>query len=315
MKAIQWHNNLLELKEVPLPERSANEALLKVRKAGICNTDLEILRAYGSFEGTLGHEFIGTVQEADDKKLIAKRVVSDINCACHHCEMCHSGNPHHCLNRHTIGINKKDGAFAEFLTVPVANLILVPDNLEDNIAVFAEPVAAALEIQEQIDFSTVAEVLVIGDGKLGLLIAMCLASTGSNVSLLGHHPEKQELLSGFNVQFMGKVPDIKFPVVIEATGNPAGFHDAIGLTAAKGTLVLKSTYADGFQFNPTPVVIKEITLLGSRCGPMQKAIDLLASDKIKPQGLIEAEFPLDDGVSAIEFAGRKGILKVLLTMS
>lgn len=312
MQALQWDGSSLQLNQIERPIIESNEALIKVDHAGICNTDLEIIRGYYPFQGTLGHEFVGTVVDAADSSLIAQRVVCDINLACQHCSMCHAGHPHHCLNRETIGISSKDGAFAEYLSAPLANLVPVPDTLSDQQAVFAEPLAAALEIFEQVDFTGIEEVAVIGDGKLGLLIVMCLNSQGLKVSLIGHHQERYELLNAPQVKFFTSAPTRTFPIVVEATGNSGGFQDALKLTQAKGTLILKSTYADSFTFNPATLVINEITLLGSRCGPMDKAIALMSKGVISPQCLIEGTFSLAEGLHAVEQARQKGCLKILI---
>ena len=312
MKALQWNGAELRLNEVPLPRRQADECLLRIISAGVCNTDLEILHGYHQFHGTLGHEFIALVEECDDESLIGQTAVCDINCACQQCAACQSGNPHHCPNRVTIGINGKDGAFAEFINVPRRNLVPLPANLSHDRAVFAEPVAAALEILEQVPCSTGEEVAVIGDGKLGLLITMCLAINGLDVTLIGHHPEKLSLLEGFPVRFYESPPTGKYPLVVEASGNSSGFETAISLAAPRGTLVLKSTYAHGFEFNPAPIIVNEITLVGSRCGPMDKAVALLDSGKLKPERLIEKRYPLAESVAAINYAKQKGVLKVLI---
>ncbi len=315
MKALQWDGASLALKTVAKPEAKAGEVLVRLTKAGICNTDLEIIRGYYPFTGTLGHEFVGIVEQAPRRSLIGKRVVSDINSSCHQCAMCLAGNPHHCIKRSALGIHGKDGAFAEYLTTPEENLVIVPDSLDDNLAVYAEPLAAALEIQEQVDFSRHEGVLVIGDGKLGLLITLSLAQAGLEVTLLGHHPERLELPGLDNISFCTSPPDLKFPVVVEATGNPSGFATAVQLTAPRGTLVLKSTYKGNLAFNPAPLVVNEITLLGSRCGPMDKAVALLACGAINPAGLTQDIFPLADATRAIARANKKGALKVLLEMT
>ena len=314
MKALQWDGEDLRLEDVPLPVRQKDECLLKVLKAGVCNTDLEILRGYHQFHGTLGHEFIALVEESEDDLLIGRAVVCDINCACNVCATCRSGVPHHCPNRVTIGINGKDGAFAEYINVPRSNLVPLPDTLSYDRAVFAEPVAAALEILEQVTCNPGEEVAVVGDGKLGLLITMCLAVNGLDVTLIGHHPEKLSLLDGFPVRFYKTPPDRKYPMVVEASGNSSGFGTALSLTVPRGTLVLKSTYAHGFEFNPALVIVDEITLVGSRCGPMHKAVALLDSGKIVPERLIEKRYPLVDAVAAIEHAQQKGVLKVVIDM-
>ena len=315
MKALQWNGFDLRLADVPRPRRQENECLLKVVQTGVCNTDLEILRGYHQFHGTLGHEFIALVEESDDESLIGQAVVCDINCACGACPTCRSGHPHHCPQRVTIGINGKDGAFAEFISVPRRNLVPLPATLSHDRAVFAEPVAAALEILEQVTCTQGGEAAVVGDGKLGLLITMCLAINGMDVTLIGHHPEKLFLLDGFPVRFFDTAPGKLYPLVVEASGNHGGFDTALSLTAPRGTLVLKSTYADGFFFNPAAVIVNEITLLGSRCGPMQKAVALLDSGKIKPERLIEKRYPLADSAAAVEHAKQKGVLKVIIDMA
>ena len=315
MQALQWNGSSLAINEVGVPARSPQEALLRVIRAGICNTDLEILRGYHNFRGTLGHEFVGIIEDCDDRSSIGRRVVCDINCACHDCDICASGHPHHCPHRVTLGINGKDGAFAEYINVPTINLVPLPEPLPTDIAVFAEPVAAALEILEQIHWQAGEAASVVGDGKLGLLITMCLAVNGLAVTLIGHHPERLSLLEGFPVQYLASPPERKFALVIEATGHPSGFASALAMTAPRGTLVLKSTCAHGFDFNPAPLVVNEITLLGSRCGPMAKAVNLLASGRIKPERLIEKTFPLADGIATIEYAKRKGALKVLIEVT
>lgn len=312
MKALQWDGSELRVNDVPRPQRSGDECLLRVLTAGVCNTDLEILRGYHDFHGTLGHEFVGVVEECGDGSLIGKTVVCDINCACGQCPTCRSGSPHHCPNRVTLGINGKDGAFAEYINVPRRNLVLVPESMPLRQAVFAEPVAAALEIMEQVVCRPGDEVAVIGDGKLGLLISMCLADCKLDVTLIGHHPEKVSLLEGYPVRFYATAPERRFPLVVEASGNSNGFNTAVALTAPRGTLVLKSTFAGGFEFNPAPIVVNELTLLGSRCGPMHKAVALLESGRIRPGRLIEKTFPLTESAAALEYAGRGGVLKVLI---
>ena len=312
MKALQWDGRNLSLREIPRPQRAPREALVKVLRAGVCNTDLEILRGYHGFSGTLGHEFVGMVEEAENESLRGKRVVADINFACGDCGMCRRGMAHHCQRRGTLGISGRDGAFAEYLCCPQDNLVVLPDTLTEERAVFAEPVAAALEILEQVDCSTLEEAAVVGDGKLGLLIAMALAGAGLRVSLLGRHPQKGALVEEYGVRIYSAPPARRFALVVEASGNPGGFHDALALTEPRGTLVLKSTYAGGFDFNPAPLVVNEITLLGSRCGPMSRAVELLAAGAIRPERLVQAEYALEEGPRAVEHAGRKGALKILL---
>jgi len=314
MQALQWDGETLQLNEIPVPKPRTGEVLVRVTKAGICNTDLEILRGYYPFNGTLGHEFVGVVEDAEDSSLVGKRIVADINNACGHCAMCQDGHPHHCINRSALGIKDKDGAFARYLTAPAGNLVQVPDSVTDDMAVFAEPLAAALEIKEQVSFQSHEAVAVIGDGKLGLLITLSLLQAGLEVTLVGHHPERVSLGRLSQVSFCSSPPDRLFPVVVEATGSPGGFQDALRLTAPMGTLVLKSTYKSGLNFNPSSLVVNEITLVGSRCGPINKAVALMAENELDPSVLIEESFSLDDGVEAFSEAGKKGRLKILLDM-
>ena len=309
MQALQWQNNNLELREVPLPKSNDGELLIKVLKAGICNTDLEIIRGYYPFQGTLGHEFVGQVAESMDHPLAGKRVVSDINCGCGYCSMCTEGSPHHCLNRKTLGINHKDGAFAEFTVLPAANLVAVPDQVSDVQASFAEPLAAALEIQEQVDMSDIDRVAVLGDGKLGLLIAMSLAAKGVEVNLIGRHPERLKLLGRKKILFHKAIPEDIFPLVVEATGSPRGFTAALKITTDPGGIF---SAVGSFDFNPAPLVVNEITLLGSRCGPMEKSIQLMAEGLVDPAPLVSQVYPLTEGIHAVKEAARKGTLKILL---
>lgn len=315
MKALQWDGHKLQLNRVPAPSPAGGEALIRVTKAGICNTDLEIIRGYYPFQGTLGHEFVGVVEHAPDAALLGKRVVSDINASCHQCPECLEGQPHHCRNRTALGIKGRDGAFAEYLSIPVENLVPVPDSVADDLAVFAEPLAAALEIQEQISFFPGQEVAVVGDGKLGLLIALSLTQAGLAVTLVGHHPERAQGLELKGVTLLTKLPSRQFRVVIEATGSPSGFINAIQLTAPRGTLVLKSTYKEALVFNPARLVVDEITLIGSRCGPIAKAVTLMASGAVDPRGMISKICALEYGVEAIRLAKTKGVLKILLSMA
>ena len=314
MQALQWDGKDLAVRQIDIPDRKQGEARIKVLRAGICNTDLEILRGYHAFQGTLGHEFVGIVEACDNLGLVGCKVVSDINCACHACNICTSGNPHHCQNRVTVGIRGKDGVFAEYINLPERNLVPIRNDLPLELAVFAEPVAAALEILEQVDCRNAGECAVVGDGKLGLLVCMCLADAGVEVSLIGHHPERHALLDEFRVSFHSMPPVKLFPVVVEASGHKSGFTTALQLTRPQGTLVLKSTIADDVNFDTTPIVVNELTLVGSRCGPMDKAVRLLESGRIAPQRLVDRITGLPDAVDAVRHAGTKGVLKVILQM-
>ncbi|MCW5823255.1 MAG: alcohol dehydrogenase catalytic domain-containing protein [Cyanobacteria bacterium TGS_CYA1] len=312
MKALRFINGKLRIEEVPEPAAAQDVAVIKIERAGVCNTDLEILKGYHHFEGTIGHEFVGTVSDAQDKSLIGKRVVADINQACTKCDICKNGGMHHCPNRTVIGIVNKDGAFAEYLAARVSSLVEVPKDISLDKIVFAEPVAAALEIQEQLNLNTDNAICVIGDGKLGLLIAMTLDKSGYEVHLVGRHPERIERLANFRGTYQFSAPEKSYAVVVEATGNPQGFQTAMNLVRPRGHLVLNSTYAAPFEFNPSMLVVNEINVIGSRCGPMDKAVAQIASGKIDPSTLIDAQMPLEKGVEALAHAQEKGVLKVLI---
>lgn len=315
MRALNFKNKKISLEDIPVPVPAQGESLLRVTLAGICNTDLEITKGYFDYEGVMGHEFVGVVEQSDDAGLVGRRVVCDINCACHVCATCLAGNPHHCPTRTVIGIVKKNGAFSEYITVPTRNLVVVPDHCPDQMAVFAEPVAAALQIQEQTRFSPNEAICVLGDGKLGLLIAMTLSHAGHDVTLVGHHPERLsrmgENTTNYTLRALGQI----FSTVIEATGSPEGFKTAQQIVLPKGRIILKSTYAQGFDFNPSMLVVNEVEIIGSRCGPMDKAVSLLASDSFDPSTLIDKSYPLSQGVEAMQQAAKKGVLKVLLDPS
>ncbi len=337
MLAFVVRNHALTAVRKPIPKLRKGWALVRVRLAGICNTDLEILRGYHAFRGTPGHEFVGEVVEVrgvsarTKMKWLGRRVVGEINVACAAlgfrslCRFCRRGLKTHCARRIVLGILGHDGAFAEFLTLPLENLHAVPDIVSDEQAVFAEPLAAACEILSQIKVSAFRGsrgVAVLGDGKLAQLIAMALSSAGLRVILFGKHSEKLALArrSGIETRRVhGDAPDLKssaldenFPLVVEATGSPAGLAQAIALTEPRGTLVLKSTFHGAAPLATWPIVVKEITLIGSRCGPFPKALALLRTNQIDPRPLISRTFPLAEAKDAMKFAQKRGILKVLL---
>lgn len=288
--------------------------MLRLRLAGICNTDLELQRGYYGFAGTPGHEFVADVAEADDAAWIGRRVVGEINLGCGTCGWCERGMERHCPARSVLGIVKHPGAFAEYFTLPVANLHTVPDSMEDEMAVFTEPVAAACEILEQIPLARGTKVAVLGDGKLGLLIAMVLQLHGAHVDLYGRHPEKMAIAAELGVRACaaGRNGGGKYPVVVDATGSEEGLATAIGLTEARGTVVMKSTVARPVSLDMASVIVPEITLLGSRCGRFEDALPLLQKGEIPTQRMIEAEYRLADAPAAFAHAARKGTLKILL---
>jgi threonine dehydrogenase-like Zn-dependent dehydrogenase len=316
MKAVVFDGKL-HVDDVAAPQRRPGEALIKVSRAGICNTDLEITRGYiQGFKGILGHEFIGIVEAADDKAMIGQRVTAEINCACGKCEFCKQGLGRHCVNRTVLGIVNRDGAFAEYVTVPMENIVEIPSEIADDEALFIEPLAAALEILDQVDISRGKSVLLLGDGKLALLIALVLQTCGSNLLVVGKHVEKLRLLKNLDIDtlLLGDFNKTGFDVVIEATGNPTAF--ALGLECVKprGVFVLKSTYGQAFSFNPASVVVNEITMIGSRCGLFYKAIEFILDYNPPLRQFISAQFPLREAPRAFEYSQRPETLKVALLM-
>jgi alcohol dehydrogenase len=315
----------------PQPRLAHGWALIRVRLAGICNTDLEILRGYHNFHGTVGHEFVGEVVEVKSRKRsegkwVGRRVVGEINIACEGlgysapCSYCRRGIPTHCARRRVLGIVGHDGAFAEFLALPLVNLHRVPDSVADEAAVFTEPLAAACQILEQVQAREFERVAVLGDGKLAQLIARVLAAEGCNVSLFGKHLRKLALAHRARITtlLLGPArrhvprPPARWPLVVEATGSPEGFAEAIQMVAPRGTLVLKSTFHGATHVETWPLVVNEVTLVGSRCGPFRRALDLLRSGRVDPRPLISRVFPLREAAAAIRYAARPGVVKVLL---
>jgi len=308
--------NLTLREDLEAPEAVPDEALVRVRCAGICNTDLELLRGYYPFTGVPGHEFVGVV-ERGPAELQGRRVVGEINAVCGECATCRAGRRAHCERRKVLGIVGRHGAFAEFLTLPSVNLHLVPDGMSDDVAVFAEPLAAALEIQQQIEITRDDRVLVAGDGKLGQLIARTLAPTGCELCVVGRRPEKLALLerAGILCATEDQIEHGSFDVAIECTGNPDGFDLARRALRPRGTLVLKSTYARKLTVDAASLVVDEITLVGSRCGPFGPALQMLAEGTIDPLPLIHGRYPLKHGVEAFERAGEPDALKILVDMT
>lgn len=316
MIGLWLENELLAVrKEIPVPEPPSGEALVRVTLSGICNTDIELCRGYYPFAGILGHEFVGVVEASPDDTLTGRRVVGEINAVCHDCSTCRASRPTHCENRTVLGIVNRNGAHAEFLTLPVENLHPVPESVPDEAAVFAEPLAAALEIQQQISISPDDRVLVVGDGKLGLLIAQTLAVTNCQLLVLGRHEKKLALLESRGIETTANsdaISERSFDIAVECTGRPEGFEIARRSVRPRGTLVMKSTYAAEMTLNVAALVVDEITMIGSRCGPFEPAITLLKEGLVDVAPLIHARYSLDDGPAAFEHAQRPGVLKVLL---
>ncbi len=317
MKALRFTGGRLSLDDIP-PPAAVGEALIRVTRSGICNTDIEIVRGYAGFNGTIGHEFVGVVEDSPARPdLVGKRVVGEINAGCGSCEKCAAGDPRHCPKRTVLGIVGRDGAHAEYLTLPNENLVVVPDTVSDEQAVFAEPLAAAWGIGEMADLQKDTRLAVIGDGKLGLLCAMSLRLKCDHVVNIGKHRSKLDIAASAGVDTL-LVNDLKdahvkgFDVVVEASGSESGFATALELVRPRGTIVLKSTFHGTPTWNASRVVVEEITVVGSRCGRFAPAVELLASGRIDVTRLIGSEMPLSDGVNAMNEASRKGALKILL---
>ena len=297
------------------PDPPPGEARIRTILAGICNTDLEVVRGYTDIQGVLGHEFVGVVDQAEDASIVGRCVVGEINASCRVCPTCQAGRYTHCPTRTTLGIRDRDGVLADAFCLPAANLHLLPDELPDEIAIFTEPLAAACQVLEQIQVKPTDRVIVLGDGKLGLLVAQVVALTGCDLVTIGRHPEKLAILDarGVATQLDGDDVSGGADLVIECTGQAGGFYQARELVRPRGTLVLKSTYHDDLV--PTDLsrlVVDEIQVVGSRCGPFPPAIRLLSQGLVDVLPLIEAEYPLDEALAAFEHAGRRGALKVLV---
>lgn len=306
MLAVYLERGAVELRDVPKPEPPAGFALIRLVCAGICNTDLELQRGYYAFAGIPGHEFVGVVERGPGE-LLGKRVVGEINLACGACEWCGRGLGRHCERRTVLGIAGHSGAFAEYLTLPAANLRTIPDDLTDERAVFAEPLAAACEILDQVEIPRGALVAVLGDGKLGLLTAQVLAAHGAKVRLYGHHPERAAIA---RVE-PGRAGDT-FDWVVEATGSAEGLVQAVAMTRPRGTIVMKSTVHGDLALDMAPVIVNEITLVGSRCGRFEPALALLGRGAVHVDQMITDRYALSDAPRAFARAAQRGALKVLL---
>lgn len=315
MQAVCLSQGQVAVQTVPIPTRPSGFALLRLRCAGICNTDLELQRGYYGFAGIPGHEFVADVVACDDARLLGQRVVGDINLACGQCEWCQRDMGRHCPTRTVLGIVRHAGAFAEYFTLPTANLHVLPDSLPDEQAVFTEPVAAACEILEQVTMPPAADVAVLGDGKLGLLIAQVLQASGKQAHLFGHHPSKLAIAErrGVRVSLAAELPSAAFQWTVDATGSAAGLAQAIRMTQPRGTVVMKSTVHEPVQLDMAPVIVNEISLVGSRCGLFPPALNLLAQGKLAVEEMVATRYPLAQAAQAFEHAARRGTLKVLLT--
>jgi threonine dehydrogenase-like Zn-dependent dehydrogenase len=326
MKALRIQSQKLSVEEVPRPDTDG-EVLVRVTLSGICNTDLEIARGYAGFTGTLGHEFVGVIEEVSEAGTSAdsltaarltpgQRVVGEINAGCGHCRLCQSGDSRHCPNRTVLGIVGRDGAHAELLRLPLVNLLPVPPEISNEQAVFTEPLAAACGILERATITPGTKVAVIGDGKLGLLCAQVLGTTGAAVTLIGKHENKLQIAQNRNIETMlsdkAEQRKGKFDVVVEASGSATGFDQALDLLRPRGVLVLKSTFHGATEVDAARIVVDEISVVGSRCGRFAPALQLLRTRAVEVETMISEEFKLADGVRAMARAGDSGIMKILL---
>ena len=316
IKALQNIEGRAELNDIPEPQPDENEVLIEVELAGICNTDLEVMAGMLDFEGVMGHEFVGFVREDSGGDLAGSRVVGEINIPCYTCRRCQKNQYNHCLDIKALGMRGKDGAFARYMTLPRENVHEVPEAVTDLEAVFTEPIAAAVQIAEQYHLRPSSGVMVIGDGKLGLIIARTLWAMGLEVEVIGRHREKLSTLSSFDIpvhldsEYDTAGRDI--PAVVEATGSTSGLETALELAAPEGRVIYKTTTAAEHKINLARLAIDEIELLGSRCGPFRPALRLLSRNNLKLSGLVTAEYPLSKGLEALELAAEKNSLKVLL---
>lgn len=316
MNALRFDGRRLVLDDIP-PPKTAGEVVVRVVRSGICNTDLEIARGYAGFKGTIGHEFVGVVEDgAGGEFAEGSRVVGEINVGCGSCWRCDSGDPRHCARRTVLGIVGRDGCHAEFLTLPESNLLAVPENVTDEQAVFVEPLAAALAIREQVEIGKGTRVAVIGDGKLGILCAWALRPECQHLYLIGKHRSKLNMAEAdgvetVNLDEVSKL-DRSIDLVVEASGSESGVLTALSLLRPRGKLVLKSTFHGLSSWDASRIVVDEISVIGSRCGRFEPAIEMIRKGEVRVETLISEEYPLAKGLEAMETAGRKGVLKVLL---
>lgn len=316
MQSLWLENQVLTFREdLPIPVPGKDQAQIRLLLAGVCSTDLELVRGYYPFTGIPGHEFVGEVESSpDDSTWIGKRVVGEINIACTKCHTCLFGLPGHCENRKTLGIHDWDGVFAEYLVLPLSNLHVVPESVSTEMAVFTEPLAAAYEILEQTTILPSDRVLIIGAGRLGILAAMVIRQTGCELGVVVRHPKQTMLVEDLNIHSISEINigSKKYDLVVEATGSIDGFRLATKCVRPRGRILLKSTYKGSADVDFSRIVVDEITIIGSRCGPFDPALQLLGDGKVDPRPLIDAIYPISRGINAFEQASNKGVLKILI---
>jgi len=316
MQAVWLEDGELTLRDdIPEPEADEGEAVIRMTLAGVCSTDLEMVRGYYPYQGILGHEFVGVVEHAPSRpELEEQRVVGEINAVCGECVHCLNGRSRHCLRRTVLGISDRNGVFAERFTLPVDNLLPVPDTIPDRRAVFVEPLAAAVELIDQVHIQPTDRVLVVGAGRLGQLISQVLDLTGCDLAVVVRHEHQRKILQGRGIPTMAEdsVPAGEADVVVDATGAPGGFQTCRKAVRPRGTMLLKSTYAGDLSVDASALVVDEITVIGSRCGPFHPALRLLEKELIEPQVLIDEVFDLNQAIRAFEKADERGVMKVLI---
>ena len=313
MLALRAKDKKVRVEDISKPD-DKGEAVIKVILSGICNTDLEIIKGYAGFEGTIGHEFVGVVETSSNAALVGKRVVGEINAGCGNCPLCLAGDARHCPDRTVLGIKGRDGAHAEFLNLPERNLFVVPDAVSDYQAVFIEPLAAAYGILDQVELNADTRTAVIGDGKLGLLCAFSLRLKTPELVLIGKHKEKLRLAEKRDIETLlsDNVNDRKFDFVVEASGSERGFAAAMDIVRPRGKIVLKSTFHGLPRWEAWRVVVDEITVVGSRCGRFEPALQLLKKENLDLGDLISNEYHLNESISAVKEAEKRGVMKILL---
>ncbi|MGA1869972.1 MAG: MDR/zinc-dependent alcohol dehydrogenase-like family protein [bacterium] len=317
MKGLYFDKRLTIKDDIPKPIPKEKEALIRVSLAGICATDIEMTRGYMDFQGILGHEFVGRVEESTDARYKDARVVGEINCSCDDCEYCRNSLTHHCPNRSVLGIAKRDGAFAEYITLPEKNLHILPHSISDQEAVFIEPLAAGFQVIEQAHLKPTYKVALLGDGKLGLLIALILRASCYDMVIFGKHTSKLSILEeqGIHTELTDQAPtEPFFDCVIEATGSYDGLSKALKMVKPRGTIILKTTVVHPIPVNTADIVVNEITIIGSRCGPFYPAIHALQKKRINVLPLITATFPLERAQEAFDKAKEKNSIKVMLSI-